>query len=323
MTIDKNILTYEEQAVFTLRSLYSQYGYERYKMSRFEEYDLYVRNKDFLVSDDVITFTDRTGRLMALKPDVTLSIIKNTTYLKGQVQKLYYDENVYRVPEGSNSFKEIMQAGLECVGDLEPKDIAEVVVLAAKSLKLLSTKFVLDVSHMGLVSALLESSGLPQSAKKSALRCMTEKNAHELSALCKAEDADATKLLAVMNAVGTPEAVLPQLKGILSTEDELKAYDELSQMCEILKNTGHGESVQLDFSVCNNLKYYSGVVFKGYVDGIPTGILSGGQYDALLKKMGNPSKAIGFAIYVDMLQDMERVQANKDYLEGLIGEING
>ena len=48
----------EEQAVFTLRGLYENYGYSPYKMSKFEEYDLYVRNKDFLISDGVITFTD-------------------------------------------------------------------------------------------------------------------------------------------------------------------------------------------------------------------------------------------------------------------------
>ncbi len=323
MVIDKSILTYEEQAVFALRSLYGSYGYERYKMSRFEEYDLYVRNKDFLISDEVIAFTDRTGRMMALKPDVTLSIIKNTVDKPGCVQKVYYNENVYRVPEGSNSFKEIMQTGLECVGDLTATDIAEVVILAAKSLEMLSQRYVLDISHMGFVSALLDSSGLSHAAKKEALSYMTQKNSHELAKLCDREGADATKLLAVMACVGSPEQVLPTLSGMLETQQEIEAYDELSHVCRILGERGLGQSIQIDFSVGNNLKYYSGVVFKGYVNGIPTGILSGGQYDALLKKMGRSSKAIGFAIYVDLLQDMERSQSNNKYLEELTGENNG
>ena len=71
------VLSGSEKAVYALRSLYTSYGYVQYKMSKFEEYDLYVRNKDFLVSDAVITFTDTDGKLLALKPDVTLSIIKN------------------------------------------------------------------------------------------------------------------------------------------------------------------------------------------------------------------------------------------------------
>ena len=103
----------DEAAACEMRRLYRSYGYTQFKMSRFEEYDLYVRNKDFLISDNIITFNDTDGRLMAMKPDVTLSIIKNSEYKKGCVQKVYYNENVYRVPKGSRSFKEIMQVGLE------------------------------------------------------------------------------------------------------------------------------------------------------------------------------------------------------------------
>ena len=94
----------EEKAIFALRSLYQKYGYMPYKMSKFEEYDLYLKNKDFLVSDNIITFTDTDGKLMALKPDVTLSIIKNMKEKNDSVQKVYYNENVYRVSKGTQSF---------------------------------------------------------------------------------------------------------------------------------------------------------------------------------------------------------------------------
>ena len=59
----KSVLTPLELAELSLRALYSEYGYRQYKMSKFEEYELYLRNKDFLVSDNVITFTDTDGRL--------------------------------------------------------------------------------------------------------------------------------------------------------------------------------------------------------------------------------------------------------------------
>ena len=98
-------LNFQEKVIFGLRDLYRSYGYTQYKMSKFEEYDLYARNKDFLISDSVITFTDRSGKLMALKPDVTLSIVKNTADVAA-VQKLFYQENVYRVSKGSDSFRE-------------------------------------------------------------------------------------------------------------------------------------------------------------------------------------------------------------------------
>ena len=78
-----------EQVVQQLRELYRRYGYTQYKMSKFEPYDLYVHNKSFLVSEDILTFTDADGRLMALKPDVTLSIVKNAKEGAG-LQKVYY-----------------------------------------------------------------------------------------------------------------------------------------------------------------------------------------------------------------------------------------
>ena len=107
----KNVLSKEEWTAFTLRALYAEHGYEKYRMSKFDEYDLYVRNKDFLVSESVITFTDTDGKLLALKPDVTLSILKNAK-LQGGAMKVYYNENVYRVSKGTRTYKEIMQVGL-------------------------------------------------------------------------------------------------------------------------------------------------------------------------------------------------------------------
>ena len=95
MYIDEKLLKNDEEAVYKLRKLYRSFGYTRYKMSKFEEYDLYVKNKDFLISDGVITFTDTSGRLLALKPDVTLSIINNCKDDVGEVYKVYYNENFY------------------------------------------------------------------------------------------------------------------------------------------------------------------------------------------------------------------------------------
>ena len=148
-----------EQVAFDLRSLYSRYGYTQYKMSKFEEYDLYARNKDFLISDRVITFMDVGGRLMALKPDVTLSIVKNTRDCLPGVQKLYYHENVYRVTPGAHGFREIMQLGLECLGAIDDWCQWEVLNLAAESLRSISDRGVLDISHLGLLEQLLERGG--------------------------------------------------------------------------------------------------------------------------------------------------------------------
>ena len=298
MTTDQ-IWRNEEQAVFALRGLYQRYGYAPYKMSQFEEYDLYVRNKDFLISDKIITFSGEGGKLMALKPDVTLSIVKNAPEEPGVVQKVYYSENVYR------DYREIMQAGLECVGDLTEYDIAEAVLLAVKSLDLLGGRYVLDISHMGLLAAVLERCGFDEGKQKQAMACLRQKNTHDLKELC-GDNADVWETLQAISAcrggAEELEALIPHLTG----EAEQAAVAELKALLEVLKERGYEESVRMDFSVSNDLGYYSGVVFRGYLEGIPASILSGGQYDKLPRKMGRKSRAIGFAVYADLLQERNR-----------------
>ena len=150
----------DETITSRLRALYGRYGYSQFRMRKFEEYDLYVRNKSFLISDHVITFTEPSGKLMALKPDVTLSIVKNSKETPGYVQKVYYKESVYRVDKDSDTFKEITQVGLECVGDIDDYSIFEVLLLAVESLREIGEEFVLDISHLGIVSAVLDEAGV-------------------------------------------------------------------------------------------------------------------------------------------------------------------
>lgn len=298
--MDEQILKNQERAVFALRSLYRSYGYLPYKMSRFEEYDLYVRNRDFLVSDQIITFSGADGKLLALKPDVTLSIIKNAPEVPGQVQKVYYNENVYR------AYREILQTGLECVGDLGSYEVAEVVLLAVKSLELMGGEYMLSLSHMGLTAAMLEA--LPEDAKGKAMTCIRQKNAHELRALCLEAGVDPGKLLALVTS--DPE----RIGSVLTTDAEREAWEELTGLCRMLEQCGYGSRVRVDFSVGSDLKYYSGVVFKGYIAGIPNRVLSGGRYDRLLRRMGKHSGAIGFAIYLDLLEGRECADADVDTL---------
>ncbi|MBQ7726818.1 MAG: ATP phosphoribosyltransferase regulatory subunit, partial [Clostridia bacterium] len=195
MSVDENILKSEEKAVFSLRKLYLVHGYTHYKMNKFEEYDLYSENKDFLASDGIITFTDPDGKLLALKPDVTLSVLKNFRDVKDSVQKLYYNESVYRISENSHTYKEIMQTGLECLGDLTEREIAEVVLLALKSLSLISPRFMLNLSHVGLLAAVLDECGLTGKTRQTVLEAVTRKNRGRLKELCSPEQFDRLKVL--------------------------------------------------------------------------------------------------------------------------------
>ncbi|MGM9551855.1 MAG: ATP phosphoribosyltransferase [Clostridia bacterium] len=303
MNIDMSVLKNDERAIFTLRSLYKKYGYSLFMMSKFEEYDLYVRNKDFLVSDNIITFNDTDGKLMALKPDVTLSIIKNTKSGQGGVRKVYYNENVYRVSKGTNSFKEIMQVGLECIGQIDKSHITEVICLAAASLKSISGKFVLDISHLGIVSSVLNRMDIEEGDRKEIIKAMGEKNVHRIEEICKNNGKNAEMIKKLASTYGESSLVLESLKQICGEYDE--NVRELEYITKVLEKEGYKDNIIIDFSVINDVNYYNGVVFKGYIENVAEGVLSGGQYDNLLAKMGKSDKAIGFAVYLDRLSRID------------------
>ena len=304
-----------EKAIFALRSLYNRHGYTQYKMSKFEEYDLYARNKDFLISDSVITFTDVGGKLMALKPDVTLSIVKNTRDVPGAVQKLYYNENVYRVAKGSQSFKEIMQVGLECLGQIDDYCVCEVLLLAAESLRSVSEDSILDISHLGLLSDFTDAIGIPASSKAEVFRCIGEKNRHELTALCVnlgVSEANIAALCQLVSMNGAPGAVLPEIEKLMSGITDSSALDQLTRITRALEDSRIGQMLRIDFSVVDDIHYYNGIVFKGFIAGIPESVLSGGQYDKLMKKLRRKAGAIGFAFYTDLLERLEQTDSRYD-----------
>ena len=332
---NENILKSDERAVLSLRSLYKSYGYLPFKMSKFEEYDFYARNKDFLIGDRVITFNDVNGRLLALKPDVTLSIIKNTTDEPMVKQKVFYNENVFRVSARTHQFKEIMQTGLECIGDIDITDTFEVVYLAAKSLDAVSHELVLDISHMGILSAFLDDVSDDKAFRKEMIKLISEKNTHEAAKLC-AEYGVSDKagvITEICVLYGDMKTVIEKLTSLAHTDAQSAAISELFELCNLLSATEFADKIRIDFSVVNDMRYYDGIVFKGFLNGISEAVLSGGAYDPLMKRMNRKSKAIGFALYLDALEELEGstnshdvdvllVYTDKTKAEALIAEKN-
>ncbi len=314
----ETIVREEERVSLKLRALYQKYGYLPYKMSKFEEYDLYVANKEFLVGDGVITFNDTDGRLMALKPDVTLSIIKNGVD-DGEKRKVYYDESVYRISAKTEQFKEIRQVGLECLGRVTAYDVFESVRLAAASLAEISNQFVLNVSHLGILYAILEESDGGDGFTRAFLRCLGEKNAHEAAALYEkyaVKEEAKNALNTLLGAYGDMDSALKKIAPFCQKGKAKEGFTTLKTLANLLKKTDYADKIRLDFSVGGDMAYYDDIVFKGFVEGVAEGVLSGGRYDKLLSRMGKTSGGIGFAVNLDLLEgfDEREIKADVDVL---------
>ena len=315
MQIEDRVMDERERIGFLLRMLYAGTGYSRYRMGKFEEYDLYSRNKDFLFSEGVITFTDTNGRLMALKPDVTLSIVKNTRDKAGALQKLYYHENVYRVASAEDGFREMTQVGIECMGDVDGGCVAEVRKLAAESLRLCSEEYVLEISHLGLLGAFVDAIASDDRMKEELLQCAVEKNLHGIRRVCRemgGNESVGEPLCRLLSLYGAPRSVMPKIRKLAEENGAAEYAEELARAAAAFAGSGTEEKIRIDFSASGDVKYYNGIAFKGFISGIPDSVLSGGQYDRLMRRMGRRDRAIGFAVFMNKLERLQEGAGTDD-----------
>ena len=291
----------KERASFALRALYEAAGCRKYHMGRFEEYGLYQANRSFLSSEQVITFTDLDGRLLALKPDVTLSIAKTAQPAPSETLCYYYHENVYRPSAESHTFKEISQMGLEMLGAVGEAQVQQAVCLAARSLDALGAEWVLEVSHMGYLFGLFDALGVPDAARAKLLEKLREKNAHELRAAAGAAGlADAADILcSVLGLCGSYADTLAKAAALCRNDAMRAAVAELEALAVPLEKAGG--VIRLDMTLAGEMEYYNGLVFQGYLKALPRPLLKGGRYDLLMQKFTPGAGAIGFAVYLDEL----------------------
>lgn len=286
-------------------ALFKTYGYERYRTAKFESYEVYRRNKNYIGDESIVTFTSASGKLMALRPDVTLGIVNNLT--AGVEKKYCYDENVFRRDE-KGEYKELRQVGVEYIGASGSYPEYETVALAIKSLALIGEEYILTIGHMDVVEALLSEISLDADKKEKVLDCIKAKANHELKKLL-GEKGDA--LISLVSTEGEWESALNRAKKITGIKAE-KAIGELDALLTALKKAGLDKKVRIDFSLISDYRYYNGIVFTGFIKGVPMAVLTGGRYDNMMKRLGKGESAIGFALDFDAIARLPKEETKYD-----------
>ena len=289
----------EERIAAEIAMYFKNRGYEEYRMGAFEEYSVYMENRDFLLSESMAVFAGQDGKLYALRPDVTLSVVKNAR-TEGGTKKFFYREMVCRLEKGSNSYRESAQIGAEILGEIDRCAEAEIIQLIMKTLSTVNEKYLLDISHMGYVNGLIGAMGAEGEEKEELMRYLKEKNTHDFEKFAERKGIAKEKARIFKEAAaigGGAEEALKKATELAQNEEMRTAAEELTALTEIMKSLGVAEKININFSIANNADYYNGIIYNGYVDGIPKAVLGGGRYDKLAEKFGKRAQAIGFALY--------------------------
>lgn len=306
----------ENSIVSNLINIYERFGFKKIKLSKFEDYNLYNNNKDFLQTEHILTFMNLNGNLKSLRPDVTLSIVKKV--LKDnekETQKIYYIEDIYKIV--SNEYEEIPQVGVEIIGKLNNYSNLEIISMAIESLKSINEDYILEISNIDFISAIFDEINLEENLKIEILNNIYLKNKHDLEKLLnKNVDCKYKKyILSFIELSGNYKDILKKLKSLIINKKMQKSYEELKSLSAVFEMHNNFDKILLDFSIESQLGYYNGIIFKGYIKESNDIILSGGRYDKLLNKFNSNKNAIGFAIYMDKLYEKNKTS---DFIDILI-----
>lgn len=285
-----------------LTGLFERRSYAEIITPEVEFYDLFLRTGNPLPQEAMLKIIDRSGKIMVMRPDCTTPIARvAATKLRTLPlpQRLYYAQTVFRSGQAHRGgSSEIAQCGVELIGAAGKKADLEMVAMAVDSLRACGLeRFHVELGHVGFFRELTARLDLEADTAE-ALRTLIEgKNFAALNDL--------------LDTLGERDAVLPlrrlsHLFGGCEVLDEAEALsggsdalDYLRDLYAELKAAGYAQFIRFDLGLVHQIDYYTGVVFRGYVEGAGDAVLSGGRYDKLVEAFGRPAQATGFAVDVD------------------------
>ena len=306
----------KDLVLLNIRKMYDSYGYKKISLPSFEEYDLYNENKDF-IDRNVLTVMSPNGKLLALRPDITLSVAKKVSKDQSlKYSKIYYQENTYNLTKYVG-YEEDEQLGIELIGKESTFLDFEIINLAVKSLDIINKKSMIVLSHAGFISSVFENFDLEYEIKEEILDCINRKNSHDIQKILKRNEHISENVKKLIYKI-------PELSGNLENiEKELLKYEinvntkkilsELKRLNSLLMKFYKKSKIIFDFSVVKNLNYYNGIILQGYIEDFPNVILTGGRYDKLFEKFGVDTGAVGFAILTDGLKGYYKDTDKKDF----------
>lgn len=290
------------EADTVIKSIFQSRGFKRFYPPRFDDYSLYSQNSSFFSGESIASFASPDGRLLALKPDITLSVANAIP--DGGALKLYYNDEVCRLSLDGGEFQSVRQIGMEIIGGPDPFADAELVDVAAECLSELGGGWALDICHIGFVHALLGGLNLSDEVSRQVLAALHTKSPHKIPPILdnvglQPHLGGLMEELSLLSG-NLPDA-LPKAAALARCEGAKAAVRELEYLSFALGDTAR--RVNLDFSVIGDVDYYNGIILKGYVAGVPQAVLSGGRYDRLMERLGKTQRAAGFAISLSLLEE--------------------
>ena len=278
-------------------------GYAEVQTPGIEFLDVFTDSADGMPVEYMYKLCDSKGRLMAVRPDSTMPIARLcATRLQAESLplRLFYRQPIFLAePVMRGRSDEVLQMGVEYIGAKGIAADLDTLTAAVDTLcKLGNGRF--EIGHIGIFNALMDGMHLNKEQREQVRTLIETKNYPSLNDLLdrvgKNAFSDAMKQLPRLFG---DERVFAKAKALFTDEVTLKELDYLERLYRMLLQIVPDADVKVDLGLVNRNDYYTGIVFRGYLEGIGKEVLSGGRYDHLLESFGRTAAAVGFAVNID------------------------
>lgn len=323
----KDYLALESRAIRCaekrLSALYKSKGYQKVMTPTIEFFDVFNRESSGYSPENLYSLTDSYGRLLVLRPDSTLPIARlASTRLQNAVLplRIYYNQNVFlRQKNLTGRSDESTQSGIELMGVGGIRADLEVIATAVEAIECCtSADFKLEIGHAGFFKDLCNNLNVDDETISAIYDCVESRNFVSLN-----------KILDKIGENSVTDCIrnLPRYFGGLDIIEKAKqigigneSLEYLKELYVQLEKMGLSDKIIIDLSLVNRTNYYTGIIFKGYLDGSGISVVSGGRYDLLAGEFGKDMPSTGFGIETGALASvmMTRNEVEEEIMPQII-----
>lgn len=300
------------------RDVARKYGFVEYDGPPLEPLDLYTRKSGDEIVGQLYTFTDKGGREVALRPEMTPTLARMVAAKANTLRKpirWFSVPQLFRYErQQKGRLREHFQLNVDIVGEASVAADAELLAVAIdvmRAVGLTSRDVRARVSDRRLLTAVLSQAGVAKSELPAVFAAIdkTGREPRDVT-LGKVEKAVASKearagVSRILDSSTDLNALAAEFR---SSPDVMETITHMREYMNFLDALGVGEWIEFDLSIVRGLAYYTGKVFELFdAKGEFRAICGGGRYDDLLSTIGGVDlPALGFGMGDVVLTELLR-----------------
>ena len=298
-----------------MREVARRWGYREVSTPEFEDLELFTMRSGEGIIEEMYVFLDKGGRKLALRPEITASVIRmyiNEAKVAPKPLRWSYFADCFRYERPQKGrYRQFWQFGVELIGADTARADAEVIMLAADMLDSSGVTYDLKVGHLSFMKNLLKD--LEPQEQRKVMAHLDKKDFDGLKGTLESLDTpDLDKsLIALVECRDLGEAF--DIAGTIPEKDRIYQTIETLDAADV--------NYSLNFGIARGLDYYTGMVFEGFAQnlGAENQILGGGAYRLAHLFGGDDVASCGFAIGFDrVMVALGEIPGKKDSVVAVV-----